>query len=30
MDELRRRCPDLTEVDRDGTELTLALGSGRG
>jgi len=30
MDELRRRCPDLAEVDRDGTALTLALGSGPG
>ena len=26
MGELRRRCPDLTEVDRDGTQLTLSLG----
>ena len=25
-DELRRRCPDLTEVGRDGTAMTLALG----
>ena len=25
MDELRRRCPDLAEVDRDGTQLTLTL-----
>ena len=30
MDELRRRCPDLTEVDRDGTALTLALEPARG
>jgi hypothetical protein len=27
MDELRRRCPGLTEVDRDGTQLTLSLGA---
>ena len=30
MDELRRRCPGLTEVARDGTQLTLSLGSARG
>lgn len=27
MDELRRRCPGLTEVDRAGTQLTLSLAS---